>query len=416
MSADPAQNTIPPENDNAVEEKINSEVELLNNAELLQRVALDNGLEKRYLNSSKSNRAVAIERATRDLSKQISINPVRRSSIINVSYISSDRNQAKAVLDSLSEEYLHLYAKLYHADGAAAFYAARSQTLNANLHDAENQRAKLLQENGYMLLPEGQTLGLTQVAELEKSRSEAVTSLVETRSRLQNVMKQKTQFSDRRVTQRRISASPVSVDQLNTKLVDLENRRTELRAKFVDGDPLVLQIEQQIADTRQALTAAGKMQFEDVTTDVNPVRQSLDDQASQLVESQAGLTSRLNEINQQLVQQNGQLIGMQQARIDLDNLDRMIKVLQEGVSLYENKGLVARASEEMNLESFSNVVEASYPTVPVLPIQSRFTFVTSLLLSILLSLAIGLAYGWWVGGSAMTRGARLTRLQTMASN
>lgn len=395
VSADPGQNAAQPESEAEAEQTINSEVELLNNVALLRSVALDNGLEKPYLNSSQSNRAVAIERATRDLSKQLKVNAVRRSNIIDISYVSSNRDQAKSVLDSLSREYLQQYSKLYHTTGAAAFYKEHSNVLSARLRQAEDERASLLQKNGYTLLPEGQSLSLNQIVDLKKSRGDVLASLAETDSRLRNVVTAQERFADRQVTQRKMSASPISSDQLNAKLVDLQNRRTELLSKFVDNDPLVLQVQQQIQDTQAALTAAGKLHFEDVTTDVNPIRQSLDLQATQLAQTRAGLTSRLKEIDEQLRRLNGELDGTQSARIELDKVDRGIKVLQDGVALYENKGIVASASEEMNARNFNNVVEASYPTVPVLPIESRFTLGTSFLLSLVLSLAIGLAYAWW---------------------
>ena len=64
------------------------------------------------------------------------------------------------------------------------------------------------------------------------------------------------------------------------------------------------------------------------------------------------------------------------------------------MDLYSGRALAAAAAEQMDPEKFSNVVEASHPTVPVLPMASRFNIQSSLLLSILLSLGIGLGYEW----------------------
>ena len=392
VSADPAQKQLQQESE--TEERVNSEVALLGSAELLKAVVLDLGLEKDYLNAAGSNHAVAIEQATRGLGRNLVINGIRHSALIEVSYISSDRDRAKAVLDTLSKEYISQYSRLHETGGAAAFYKAESDALEVNLVKQQNERAKLLADSGYKLLPEGQKSSFDRIVDLEKGRSEVQTTLAETQSRLQRVLAQQGSNADRVTTQRRVAANANLVTALSAKSADLQTHLTELRTKFIETDPFVRQTKQQIADTKAALDAAQDLHSEDVTTDVNPLRQTLDGQANQLNQTAAGLTSRAREIDRQLAQERGEIGNMEQGRIQVDELSRRIKVLQDSVDLYSGRALAAAAAEEMDPEKFSNVVEASHPTVPVLPMASRFNVQSSLLLSLLLSLGIGLAYEW----------------------
>ncbi len=392
VSADPAQKMLQQETE--TEERVNSEVALLGSAELLKAVVLDLNLEKDYLNAAGSNRAVAVEVATRDLSRNLVIGGVRRSALIDVSYTSVDRDRAKAVLDALSKEYLTQYSRLHEAGGAAAFYKAESDALEANLLKQQDERAKLLAESGYKLLPEAQKSSFDRIVELEKSRSDLQATLMENQSRLERVRAQQGASPDRVTTQRRIAANANLVSELSAKLADLQIRLTELRSKFVESDPFVRQVKQQMADTKAALDSAQGLHSEDVTTDVNPLRQTLDGEANQLNQSVAGLNSRARELDRQLAQQRGEISQLEQGRIRVDELSRNIKVLQDSVDLYSGRALAAAAAEQMDPEKFSNVVEASHPTVPVLPVASRFNVRSALLLSILLSFGIGLAYEW----------------------
>lgn len=403
ISADPSQNAV--QQADVTEERVNSEVELLGSTELLQAVVLDNHLEQQFLNSAKSNRDIAIERATRDLSKHLTITGVRKSNVIDITYTSPNRDQAKRVLDSLAKEYLSQYARLHNVGGAAVFYRTKSEALAQSLQQARNQRANLLSQNGYMLLPDGQRIGLQEVADLQNARAAAQASLAETESRLQRVRAQQDRNADRILTQRKLSADQLSVEQLTTRLSDLNNRLTELRTKFVDTDPLVTQVEQEIAGTKASLRDAQGMHSEDTTTDINPVRQSLDSEANQLSQSESGLLSRLKEIDRQAAQKNIQLATLEHARIDVDNLGSNIKVLQDSVDLYRGKALAAGASEEMDPEKFSNVVEQTHPTVPVLPASSGFNPLSSFALALLLSVAIGLFSEW----RKMVTGSRAER-------
>ncbi len=392
VSADPGENAV--QQSDVTEERINSEVELLGSTELLQAVVKDNGLDGEFLDASKSNKPIAMEKATRKLSKHLEITGVRKSAVIEVAYTSSNRDEAKRVLDSLSREYLSQYAKLHNAGGVAQFYRSKSEALETSLQQAENQRAALLAQNGYMLLPEGQHLGLEEIVDLQKSGHEAAISLADTESRLEKVQSQQRLAAPRIETQEKTSANQYSVEQLNTKLVDLQNRRTELRTKFVDGDPFLVQVDQEISDTKTALNDAQGMNSKDTTSDVNPIREALDSEANQLSQTKAGLISRLAEINRQLEQEKNQLGETEHAGIDVDSLNRNIKVLQESVDMYRTKALAASAAEELDPEKFSNVVEATHPTVPVLPAPSGFNLLTAFLFAAVLSLCIGLASEW----------------------
>ena len=389
VSADPTQPSPQPEA--LTEERINSEAEMLGSAEILQAVVVDRGLEKEFLNAQGSNQAAAVERATRKLSKSLVVFPVRKSNVIEITYTSSDRYQSKDVLDSLSKAYFSEYARLHGARGAAGFYKAKLNTIEATLQSTQSNRAKLLGQNGYMLLPEGQSLGLQEVVGLQKLHNEAMASLAETRSRLADVRAEQNGNSPRLVTQKKSSSNQMLVEQLDAKLVDLQNRLTELRMKFAGTDRTVKQTEKQIADTKTALNFAEEMLSEDTTSDINPVRQALDSQANLLSETQAGLISRLKALDAEITEEKKMLSQTEQASIAIDTLNRDIKVLQDSSDFYHAKFLAATVAEEMDSEKFGNVVEATHPTVPVLPVASSFNIRTSFLLATAIALGAGLA-------------------------
>jgi succinoglycan biosynthesis transport protein ExoP len=386
VSTDPQQNTV--QHGDVTEEDINSEVELLSSSELLQGVARACGLDSRYRDH---NEQAALEKATRKLSKDLIVSPVRKSALINVVYTSTDRNQSVLVLNELARRYLSKHASLHTAGTAAAFFKQKSQSIGEELLRRQEQRSSLLQANGYSLLPEQRELSLQQMLDAKKSLNEVNASLAETSSRLKQVLSQQSESSPRLMTQDRVSANQYSVERLNTMLVDMKNKRTELATKFRPGDRLLIQADQEIEDTEASLRAAKERDSEDRTTDVNPVWLSLDTEAHRLKQAQSGLQSRKAELIGQLSMQRSDIGKMEQASIDIDELDRNIKELQASRDLYQNKAIAAGVAEDLDAAKISNVVVASPPMVPALPAPSPFNYFTGLLFAVLASLGIGLA-------------------------
>ena len=392
VSADPSQNSL--QQADVLEERINSAVELLESAELLQAVVKRVGLQKEFLHGSDGDTALAIEKATRKLSKRLEVVGVRKSALVEVTYTSTNRGEAKLVLDALSAEYLASYARLYNTSGAASFYQGKSRAIERSLQEAEAQRAALIAQSGYRLLPDGQRLSLEELVDLEKGAHEAETSLAETSSRLSKVRAQQGENAVRILTQVKSAGNQYAVEQLNTKLADLQIKRTELRTKFVDGDPLLKENDQEIAETKAALSAAAGVRSEDTTSDINPLRQTLDREAEELSQTKAGLMSRLQDIDRRIGRVRLQLGTLERTSVDVDSLNREIKVFQDSIDLYQGKALAAQAAEDLDPEKFSNIVEATHPTVPVLPAPSPFNLGTAFLFSLFLSLTLGVLSQW----------------------
>jgi succinoglycan biosynthesis transport protein ExoP len=388
VSADPHPNTI--QHGEVTEEDINSEVELLSSTQLLQEVVRACGLAAEFEGNSDKGQGAAVERATRKLSKSLTITPVRKSSVINVSYRSADREQSVAVLNKIATLYLQKHTKLHTGGTAASFFRSRSSDIEKQLQDAENQRARFLEDNGYTLLPEQKDLMVRQLLEVSGATDDVGASLAETQSRLRQVRAQQNALTTRIVTQDRVSANQYSVERLNTMLVDLQNRRTELVTKFRPDDRLVTEVDKEISDTRASLARAEQSHFNDETTDVNPLRQSLDAEADHLLQTQAGLVSRKSDLDAQLIRKRAELAKIEQADVYVEDLSRDIKDLETNLDLYRNKAVAAGIADALDTAKISNVVVAGSPIVPVLPMSSNINIFTGVLLAAFISLALGL--------------------------
>ncbi len=396
VSADPHQNAI--QLGDVTEEQINSEVELLGSSELLQGVVRACGLYREFAPEASG---AAVEKATRKLGKNLVVTPVRKSNLITVAYSSPDRERSVEVLNELAKEYLAKHLTLHTADSAASFFAAKSAEIQRQLDEAEVRRADVLTHSGYELLTVQKQGEVQQLIDAQRTIGEADASIAETDSRLATVMMEQRLRAPRVVTQEKSSANQFTVEQLNTLLANLENKRTELATKFLPGDRLLVQQDQEIADTRGALATAEAMHADDKTTDVNPLRLALDGEADRLREQRAGLVSRRSNLSLQAARRRGEVGTMEHAEVGVDDLDRQIKELEETLSLYRSKAISAQITDDLDQAKISNVVVAEPPIVPALPAPSALNALTGLLFAVFASLAIGFGVEGMKGRAGM---------------
>jgi uncharacterized protein involved in exopolysaccharide biosynthesis len=150
-------------------------------------------------------------------------------------------------------------------------------------------------------------------------------------------------------------------------LAELQNRRTQLLAKFRSDDRLVQEADQEIRDTQAALERATRLTGVDETTDVNPVHQTLEMDLAKAQTELSGLESRRSELAQQTVAYRQQLMRLADATEPYDDLIRRQKEAEENYLLYAKKTEEARIAESLDQQKIANVAIAESPVEPHLP-------------------------------------------------
>ena len=162
-----------------------------------------------------------------------------------------------------------------------------------------------------------------------------------------------------------------SVEHLNSLLADLQNRRTQLLAKFRPDDRNVQETDQEIADTQAALDKAMKLTGLEQSTDVNPVHQTLEIEMAKEQSALAGVEARRNTLAQQTQNYHAQLLNLGNATTAYDDLARNRKEAEENYLLYTKKTEEARIAESLDQQKIANVAIAETPTEPHLPSQTQ---------------------------------------------
>jgi uncharacterized protein involved in exopolysaccharide biosynthesis len=192
-------------------------------------------------------------------------------------------------------------------------------------------------------------------------------------------------------TQSRVLPNQDSVERFNTMLVELKNRRTQLLAKFQPEDRLVKEVDEQIRTTTAALAKASQTTYSEQSSDINPLRQSLETELARVKVEQSGRNELRENLKTQVEQYQSLLTKLEKATTPHDNLSRQVKQADENYQLYAKKQEESRIADELDKQKISNVTIAEAPTVPRVPYKSNR------LLTALVGLGLGLMLG--LGGA-----------------
>jgi len=361
-------NTPTVEND-VSENQINSEIELLTSKDLLTEVVTSTGLDKQessLLNRSMTD-AVRVERAVNRLTKDLSINPVRKANVITISYASDSPQLSAAVLKKLGDLYLEKHLKLNHPVGATDFFKEKADEYDTQLKQSEQKLTDFQQSNNLVVLSQQKELTLQKTAEAKAKMMDADAALNEATNRIARVEQQLGAIPKRIVTQSRQLPNQYSAERLNTMMVELQNRRTQLLTKFRPDDRLVKEIDEQIRTTQLALDRAEQKTSVEEATDLNPLRQTLETELSRARLDQAGAKARRDTLTGQLQEYEGGLKKLESDTAKHDDLQREKKEAEDNYQLYAKKREEARIADELDRQKITNVSIAEAAAVPQLP-------------------------------------------------
>jgi len=352
------------------ENQINSEIELLTSKDLLTQVVKECGLAEQksgWLSRKPQPEIVRVEEAVNQLAKDLVVTPARKANIISVTYASNSPERSAKVLKRLGDLYLDKHLKLHHPEGASDFFQNKADEYETQLKDAENRFAQFQQSNNLVVLQQQKDLTLVKTAEAKASLMGAEAAVNEATQRINRVEQQLASMPKRVVTQSKSLPNQYSAERLNTMLVELQTRRTQLLTKFKPDDRLVKEMDEQIRITRDALDKAEHKTAVEEQTDLNPLRQTLETELARARLDQSAAIARRATLAGQLQQYQAALDKLEGNTTKHNDLQREMKEAEDNYQLYAKKREESRIADELDRQKITNVSIAEVPVAAQVP-------------------------------------------------
>lgn len=389
----PEQTSNTQQSNEITEAQVNSEIELIRSRDLLTVVVKKAGLARQLAKNGNADSPEIVERAVIRLEKDLQVSAIKKANIIEIKYQAASPAVAAEVLQALSDAYLDRHLQVHRVPGTGEFFEGQAAAYEGELKQAESALVAFENRNNIVSLPSQKEMGLKQVVDAESEAWRTEASGNETASRIQQTRQQLNRLDPRISTQRKAVPHQYSVERLNTMLVELRHKRTQLLERFQPEDRLVKEVEQQIADTEAAVTKANQQQSVEQTTDVNPLRQSLELDLARAEADLMARQTRKQDLARQLNDAKAKLNALEGATLKHAEMERRVKELQVNYDLFAKKRDEALIADALDKQKISNVSIAETATAPNLPASPNRPLYLSLGLFLAGFVSIGAGIG-----------------------
>jgi uncharacterized protein involved in exopolysaccharide biosynthesis len=352
------------------EQEINSELEILHSRDVLDAV-VDPQWNAKPISERPAEEIRAHNKLVSDLESRLTADSGRKSNIITVSYQGTSPKESQQTLNRLQEAFLAEERVVKRPSGTSEFFAKEAESYGAQWEQATKDFVDFQQENHLVSLPDREDAVEKDISTqqgtirlMDVGRRELSGRIDESERRLRDT-------PERQVTEDKTLPNQQAVQQLNTLVVELENKRTTLLNQYQPTDRLVVEINQQIDQTKEALVSAAISSAHEKTTDVNPSWQQVLTRSIQDRISRNALEEQRETAKRQLDTLQGELTRLQGLSVQYNELKSKVDDLKANYLLYTQKRDQTQIEDKMDAQQFQNVSIAEHPTFSYIPVSPK---------------------------------------------
>lgn len=352
------------------EDELYSQIEILGSADVLDDV-VDPGW--RDVPVTEHSRAAQEEHESKlgKLQAHLLVSPVRKSDVIDVSFIANDPRVATATLQRILDLFLRREEIVNQPAGASRFFNGEAERYQKEWAAAQAQLAQFQQAHNIVNVTDTETDLSKSLSDAQVLLRAAEAEIAEVEHRLQAEQAQLGKTPERQHTIERVLPAAGSIDEINTLLAQLTLKRTQLLTEYLPTDRIVQQVDSQIAEAQTQLAQARNMNSVETQSSVNPIWQT---QSQAILDDEAHLraaTAKRETLAAQVAALEDQLKQTEHDTLEFSTLQQKVTTLASNYQNYIQKRDAASISEAMDEHGLLNIGIAQSPTFSISPVRPR---------------------------------------------
>ena len=393
--------------------EINSVAEILQNRTVLERVLAAVGaaaiLGSENSTGAKGGQAVPADpagevhdRAIRQLTTDLNVTPVRKSNVIQVSYVARTPELAQKVLATLIDAYMDEHIRLNRPPQAHEFLLQQTRLMRTELTRKEESLRDLKTATGLTSPLDQRQALVKRISRLEDDLLDAETTRVAARSRVEALREQAAALPATRLASSTAGVGDEGTDRMREQLYILQLKKEEMATKYTAIHPAMQQIEQQLAAAQAIVDRQGGTRTH-ATTAPNPLFEET--QLSLLREEPllAATQAKAAAVRAQLAALRDQQKRFNENELRVAQLENEVELLQANYRKHTISLEQARVDHALEVQRMSNISVVHPATLERRPVSPQ----------VALNLALGVLLGGLGGlGLALARGRLDHRLRT----
>lgn len=365
------------------QEVLNSEIQILNNRELIEKVVTLLTVDTLYpeLTKSPSPKISPREASIIRFQKNLTVSGVRKSNVIEVSFLHEDPQVAAKAVNLLVELFREKHLKVF-SDPQSSFLEKQLEIYRSKLGESEQSMQSFKQANQVFSLDEQRTLLLRQRTELDSTLKFTGHRIEELQEKLRAMKYQKNISSAKnKIVYTNTEKDRILVDA-KAKLLSLQLTEQDLLKRYREDSRRVEDVRNEIQTVKNFL----KEQEEYISGTVETGGRIYQEVELEIIKTDADLKSQVAKaaaLKEQLRGLDGQIRTLDLNERKFQELKRDMTANEKYFRTYEDRVEEARISEDMNRSKLANISVIQPAAVPVKPVRPKK------MLTMLLSLFIG---------------------------
>lgn len=331
------------------------------------------------------------EKAVLLVQKSLSAKQVRNSDVIEVQFRWFDPNISKEVVGTLIDSYLEHHLEVHRTSGEQEFFRNQVEIIGDRLRDSEDKLQVLKESQGITSYEDQKRFLLRQITNFKATLKNTQTELGQTITKISKLKNQQSSIDRTIELTKQVNRNPM-IDPLKTRLLELELKMKELETKYSDDNHLVNKIRNQIQEVKDRLKEEEAEVFGAVTTGVNTVYKEIEKELLLQEVRLRALSSKKEMLEQHIESYTKDLETINTYDIELKRLNRQIQIDDENFRLYRKRMEEARIYNVLDNERIVNVKVIDPVAASFMPVGPRKLLIVGLGVVLSLVIGIGLAF------------------------
>ncbi len=326
------------------------------------------------------------DQAIRHLSRELNVEPVRKSNIVTVTYDARTPELAQQVVAALVDAYMEEHSRLNRVPGSQQFFAEQTNRLGSELAQLETKLAERKTKSGLASIDAQRTQVIARAGRLEDEFLETESRRAEAEAKVRILKARLAQLPKEHVSASTAGANDTGTDGIRMQLFALELQEKEAATVYTDSHPKLQAIREELAAAREACEQESRTRVE-VTTAPDSIFEQTRLELSQEEPLMQSLTAKAATLSRQLADVRSQLEALNTDGLYLVTLEREIDLREADYRKYAANLEQARIDDALEAHRMSNISVVQPASFEARPIRPRG----------LLNLALGVLVGVFGG-------------------
>ena len=334
------------------------------------------------------------EQAILSIQEELSAKAIRDSDVIEVTFNWGSPDLAQETLKVLVDLYLERHVETHRSSEAPTFLKRQVDTIGARLQDSEEQLKDLKQRQKITSFGDQQKFLLGEMTKFKAMLKQTETDQVEAEARLAE-LRERITAQPEYVEITKDQTRNTLLDSLKQRLLDLELEKMKLEARFESMSRPVQEVEAKIQEVKSRLSQENARVMDRVTTGLNMVYLETQKDIQQTEVLLNSLLVKRDTLRKHIDAYVKELEELQSYDMELNRLQREIKIDEESFLLYKRKLEESEISTLLDAEKVVNVRVVEPALAGEVPIGYRKKSMV-LLLGGVISLVCGLGSAFFL--------------------